>query len=77
MMPISLFIIKLIKGEICAANFIPPANGVSQSNYFLAKIPKMGVFESKTGLQNLRRQPKLQTFFERVSIFELIRDEAF
>ena len=29
------------------ANFIPPANGASQGNYFLAKIPKMAVFEAK------------------------------
>ena len=58
------------------ANFIPPANGASQGNYFLAKIPKIDVFEAKAGLQKLRRQPKLQTFFEVVSIFELMRDEA-
>ena len=57
------------------ANFIPPANGMSQGNYFLAKIPKMAVFEAKTGLQKLRQQPNLQTFFEMVSIFEFMRDE--
>ena len=32
-------------GEICVANFIPPANGASLGNYFQAKIPKMAVFE--------------------------------
>ena len=67
---------KLSRGEICVANFIPPANGSSPGNYFLATIPKMAVFEAKMGLQKLRRQPKLQTFFEMVSIFELLRDEA-
>ena len=36
-------IIKLSKGEICAANFIPPANGASQGNYFKAK---MAVFKA-------------------------------
>ena len=37
------------RGEICVANFIPPANGASQGNYFQAKIPKMAVFEAKMG----------------------------
>ena len=32
---------KLSRGEICVANFIPSANGVSQGNYFMAKIRKM------------------------------------
>ena len=58
------------------ANFKPLANGASQGNYFLAKIQKMAVFDAKTGLQKLQRQPKLQTFFDMVSIFELVRDEA-
>ena len=40
---------KLSRGEICVANFIPPANGASRGNYFQAKIPKMAVFEAKTG----------------------------
>ena len=40
---------QLSRGEIFVANFIPPANGASQGNYFLAKIPKMAVFEAKTG----------------------------
>ena len=31
------------------ANFIPPVNGASQGNYFLAKVPKIAVFEAKTG----------------------------
>ena len=39
-------------------------------------IPKMGVFDAKTGLQKLLWQPKLQTFFEMVSIFEFMRVEA-
>ena len=56
--------LQLSRGEICVANFIPPANGASQGNYFLAKIPKMDVFEAKTGKQELGRQPNLQTFFE-------------
>ena len=30
----------LSRGEICMANFIPPANGVSQCSYFQAKIQK-------------------------------------
>ena len=42
-------IIQLKRGEICVANFIPPANGASQGNYFLAKIQKMAVFDAKTG----------------------------
>ena len=74
---------QLSRGEICVANFIPPVNGASQGNYFLAKVPKMAVveakmavFEAKTGLQKLWRQPKLQTFFEMISIFELMREEA-
>ena len=29
---------ELSRGEICVANFIPPWNGASQTNYFLAKI---------------------------------------
>ena len=33
--------ISLSRGEICVANFIPPANGASQGNYFQAKIQKM------------------------------------
>ena len=39
----------LSRGEICVANFIPPANVASQGKYFLAKIPKMAVFEAKMG----------------------------
>ena len=35
----------------------------------------MAVFDAKTGLQKLLCQPKLQTFFEMVSIFEF-RAEA-
>ena len=40
---------QLRRGEICVANFVPPVNGASQGSYFLAKIPKMAVFEAKTG----------------------------
>ena len=36
----------------------------------------MAVFDLKTGLQKLLCQPKLQTFFEMVSIFEFMRVEA-
>ena len=36
----------------------------------------MAVFDAKTGLQKLLWEPKLSTFFELVSIFELIRVEA-
>ena len=28
-------IMKLSRGEICVANFIPPANGVSQGSYLV------------------------------------------
>ena len=49
------------------------ANGASQGNYFL---PKMAVFDAKMGLQKLLWQPKLQTFFEMVFIFEFMRVEA-
>ena len=41
---------QLSRGEICAANFIPPANGASQGNYFLPKSHKLAVFEEKTAL---------------------------
>ena len=58
------------------ANFIPPANGVSQGNYFQAKIPKMAVFAAKTGQKKLQRHPNMQTFFEIVLIFLFMRDEA-
>ena len=30
-----------MRGEICVANVIPLANGESQGNCFLAKIPKI------------------------------------
>ena len=43
------FLNRISGGEICVANFTPPANGASQGYYFLAKIPKMAVFEAKTG----------------------------
>ena len=52
------------------------ANGASQGNYFQAKIPKMAVFEAKTGLQNLQRHPNVQTFFDMVLIFLFMRDEV-
>ena len=29
---------QLSRGEICVANFIPPANGARQGNYLLAKM---------------------------------------
>ena len=58
------------------ANFIPPANGASQGNYFQAKIPKMAVFEAKMGSQKLQRHPNVQTFFEMVLIFLFMTDEA-
>ena len=60
---------KLSRGEICAANFILPANGASQDNYFLPKNHKLAVFEEKTkttGFQKQLWQPKLQTFFSNV-----------
>ena len=31
------FEIKLSRGEICVANFIPPANGASLGSYFFVK----------------------------------------
>ena len=46
------------------ANFIPPANGVSQGNYFLPKSLKLAVFEEKMSLQKQLWQPKVQTFFQ-------------
>ena len=30
--------IQLSRGEICVANFIPPANGARQGNFLLAKM---------------------------------------
>ena len=32
---------KLSRGEICVANFIPPANGTTQGKYFLPKMLKV------------------------------------
>ena len=52
------FIIKAIfewqfsRVEICVANFIPPANGASQGNYFLPKSHKLAVFEEKWAYKN-------------------------
>ena len=40
------------------ANFIPTANGASQGYYFQANIPKMAVFEAKTGLTETAAAPK-------------------
>ena len=34
--PCKLYL-QLSRGEICVANFIPPADGARQGNYFLAK----------------------------------------
>ena len=31
-------LIKLSRGEICVGNYILPVNGMSQGNYFLAKM---------------------------------------
>ena len=46
------FYIKLSRGEICVANFIPPVNGASQGNYFQpVKIPKMAVLRQKRQFQ--------------------------
>ena len=45
------------------ANFLPPANGASQGNYFLPKSHKLAVFEEKkNGLPKQLWQKKLQTF---------------
>ena len=41
----------------------PPANGVSQDNYFLPKSHKLAVFEAKMSLQKQLCQPKLQTLY--------------
>ena len=35
---------QLSRGEICGANFIPPANGASQGNYFLPKSHKLAYY---------------------------------
>ena len=43
---------KLSKGEIFVANFIPPANGASQANYFLPKSHKLAVFKEKQAYKN-------------------------
>ena len=42
---------ELSRGEICVANFIPPANGTSQGNYFLPKSHKLAVLEEKNKKQ--------------------------
>ena len=41
--------IKLSRGEICVANFIPPANG---ANYFLPKSHKLAVIKEKQAYKN-------------------------
>ena len=43
------FIYKLSRGEICMANFIPPANGASQGNYFEAKTFATSLLASLAG----------------------------
>ena len=43
------------------ANFIPPANGTSQGNYFLPKSHKLAVLEEKNKKQLW--QLKVQAFF--------------
>ena len=54
---------QLSRGEICVANFITPANGVSQGNYFLPKSQKLAVFESKMSLQKTALAAKVANFF--------------
>ena len=40
---IKIFNKQLSRGEICVANFIPPANGASQGNYFPPKNYSMNL----------------------------------
>ena len=61
-----LILQKLSSGEICVANFIPPANGASQANYFLPKSHKLDVLKKKTGSQKQLWQLNVQTFFQMV-----------
>ena len=57
------------------ANFIPPANGASQGNYFLANIPKMAFLRQKQANRNCGGTQTCKLFFM-VLIFLLIRGEA-
>ena len=53
--------IKLSRSEICVANFIPPANGASQSKYQgLCLLHLTGVFPSCHHMQVMNTQDKLQ-----------------
>ena len=56
---------KFSRGEICVANFIPPANGASQGNYFLPQSYKLAVFEEKIVLKTALAA-KVANFFQMV-----------
>ena len=47
-----VLLVQLSRGEICVANFIPPANGASQANYFLPKSHKLAAFKEKQAYKN-------------------------
>ena len=53
--------LELSRGEICLTNFIPPANGASQGNYFLPKSHKSAVFEKR--LRKTALAVKVANFF--------------
>ena len=58
------FHLKLSRGEICVANFIPPVNGASQGNYFLPKSHKLAVYEErKKRLSKTALAAKVANFF--------------
>ena len=50
------------------ANFIPPANGASQGNYFQAKIPKIAIFEAFSSIMS---RQKLQNGTDRFKYLNL------
>ena len=64
--------LQLRRGDICAANFIPPANGTSLGCYFV----KNWLFKAKWGQSKQLWHPNLQTFFAKIIIFGLVGDEV-
>ena len=64
--------IKLIRGEICVANY-PPANGASLGSY-LSKNGFLGAKTGKMGPIKAALAPKPANFFDEVIIFELVGD---
>ena len=56
-------IYKLSRGEISVANFIPPANGASQGDYFLTKNKKLAALKQKNSLTKTALAANSAIFF--------------